>query len=218
MYGKLVDGVLQAPPVEISRNIKQMKDAGYKPVIDSKPGYDVETQDAVFVDYLDTGMYIRAMYEIVEIEPTEEEQVIEQTGKAMELLNINFNDLLPNLTDEQALQVPLMFPKWQADKEYVVGDRVLYLGVLYKVLQAHTSQAGWEPDITPSLFAKNLIVKDENGEQVDIPEWEQPDSTNPYMSGDKVRFEGKVYQSLIDNNVWSPSDYPQGWEEVNEVK
>ena len=38
------------------------------------------------------------------------------------------------------------------------------------------------------------------------------------MIGDKVKFEGKVYQSLIDNNVWSPSDYPQGWEEVNEVK
>ena len=218
MYGKLVDGVLQTPPVEISRNIKQMKDAGYKPVIDSKPGYEVETQDAVFVDYIDTGMYIRAMYEIVEIEPTEEEQIIEQTNKAMELLNINFNGLLPNLSDEQALQVPLMFPKWQEGKEYVVGDRVLYLGVLYKVLQAHTSQQGWEPDIAPSLFAKNLIVKDENGEQVDIPEWVQPDSTNPYMIGDKVKFGGKVYQSLIDNNVWSPSDYPQGWEEVNEVK
>ena len=218
MYGKLVDGVLQTPPVEISRNIKQMKDAGYKPVIDSKPGYEVETQDAVFVDYIDTGMYIRAMYEIVEIEPTEEEQIIEQTNKAMELLNINFNGLLPNLSDEQALQVPLMFPKWQESKEYVVGDRVLYLGVLYKVLQAHTSQAGWEPNIAPSLFAKNLIVKDEEGEQVDIPEWVQPDSTNPYMIGDKVKFEGKVYQSLIDNNVWSPSDYPQGWEEVNEVK
>ena len=218
MYGKLVDGVLQTPPVEISRNIKQMKDAGYKPVIDSKPGYEVETQDAVFVDYIDTGMYIRAMYEIVEIEPTEEEQIIEQTNKAMELLNINFNGLLPNLSDEQALQVPLMFPKWQEGKEYVVGDRVLYLGVLYKVLQAHTSQQGWEPDIAPSLFAKNLIVKDENGEQVDIPEWVQPDSTNPYMIGDKVIFEGKVYQSLIDNNVWSPTDYPQGWEEVNEVR
>ena len=218
MYGKLVDGVLQTPPVEISRNIKQMKDAGYKPVIDSKPGYEVETQDAVFVDYIDTGMYIRAMYEIVEIEPTEEEQIIEQTNKAMELLNINFNGLLPNLSDEQALQVPLMFPKWQSDKAYAVGERVLYLGVLYKVLQAHTSQAGWEPDITPSLFAKNLIVKDEEGEQVDIPEWVQPDSTNPYMIGDKVIFGGKVYQSVIDNNVWSPTDYPQGWEEVNEVR
>ena len=218
MYGKLVDGVLQTPPVEISRNIKQMKDAGYKPVIDSKPGYEAETQDAVFVDYIDTGMYIRAMYEIVEIEPTEEEQIIEQTNKAMELLNINFNGLLPNLSDEQALQVPLMFPKWQTGKEYAVGDRVLYLGTLYKVLQAHTSQAGWEPDITPSLFAKNLIVKDEEGEQVDIPEWVQPDSTNPYMIGDKVIFGGKVYQSVIDNNVWSPTDYPQGWEEVNEVR
>ena len=217
MYGKLVDGVLQAPPVEISRNIKQMKDAGYKPVIDSKPEYEVETQDAVFVDYIDTGMYIRAMYEIVEIEPTEEEQIIEQTNKAMELLNINFNGLLPNLSDEQALQVPLMFPKWQVGKAYAVGERVLYLGVLYKVIQAHTSQAGWEPDIAPSLFAKNLIVKDEEGEQVDIPEWVQPDSTNPYMIGDKVKFEGKVYQSLIDNNVWSPSAYPEGWEEVNEV-
>ena len=218
MYGKLVNGELQTPPVEISRNIKQMKDAGYKPIIDTKPDYDVETEDAVLVDYVDTGIYVKAMYEVVKIELTEEEQLIEQTNKAMEIFNINFNDLLPDLTDEQALEMPLLFPKWQAGKEYVVGDRVLYLGTLYKVIQAHTSQYGWEPDITPSLFAKNLIVKDDDGEQVDIPEWEQPDSTNPYMKGDKVKFEGKIYQSLIDNNVWSPSAYPQGWEEVNEVK
>ena len=218
MYGKLVNGELQTPPVEISRNIKQMKDAGYKPIIDTKPDYDVETEDAVLVDYVDTGAYVKAMYEVVKIELTEEEQLIEQTNKAMEIFNINFNDLLPDLTDEQALEMPLLFPKWQAGKEYVVGDRVLYLGTLYKVIQAHTSQQGWEPDITPSLFAKNLIVKDDDGGQVDIPEWEQPGSTNPYMKGDKVRFEGKIYQSLIDQNVWSPAAYPQGWEEVTEVK
>lgn len=218
MYGKLVNGELQTPPVEISRNIKQMKDAGYKPVIDTKPGYDVETEDAVLVDYVDTGIYVKAVYEVVKIELTEEEQLIEQTNKAMEVFNINFNDLLPDLTDEQALEMPLLFPKWQAGKEYAVGDRVLYLGTLYKVIQAHTSQQGWEPDITPSLFAKNLIVKDDDGEQVDIPEWEQPGSTNPYMKGDKVKFEGKIYQSLIDQNVWSPAAYPQGWEEVTEVK
>ena len=218
MYGKLVNGELQTPPVEISRNIKQMKDAGYKPIIDTKPDYDVETEDAVLVDYVDTGIYVKAVYEVVKIELTEEEQLIEQTNKAMEIFNINFDDLLPDLTDEQALEMPLLFPKWQAGKEYAVGDRVLYLGTLYKVIQAHTSQYGWEPDITPSLFAKNLIVKDDDGEQVDIPEWEQPGSTNPYMKGDKVKFEGKIYQSLIDNNVWSPAAYPQGWEEVNEVK
>ena len=218
MYGKLVNGELQTPPVEISRNIKQMKDAGYKPIIDTKPDYDVETEDAVLVDYVDTGAYVKAMYEVVKIELTEEEQLIEQTNKAMEIFNINFNDLLPDLTDEQALEMPLLFPKWQANIQYEVGYRVLYLGTLYKVIQAHTSQYGWEPDITPSLFAKNLIVKDDDGEQVDIPEWEQPGSTNPYMKGDKVKFEGKIYQSLIDNNVWSPAAYPQGWEEVNEVK
>ena len=218
MYGKLVNGELQTPPVEISRNIKQMKDAGYKPIIDTKPDYDVETEDAVLVDYVDTGIYVKAMYEVVKIELTEEEQLIEQTNKAMEIFNINFNDLLPDLTDEQALEMPLLFPKWQANIQYEVGYRVLYLGTLYKVIQAHTSQQGWEPDITPSLFAKNLIVKDDDGEQVDIPEWEQPGSTNPYMKGDKVKFEGKIYQSLIDQNVWSPAAYPQGWEEVNEVK
>ena len=113
MYGKLVNGELQTPPVEISRNIKQMKDAGYKPIIDTKPDYDVETEDAVLVDYVDTGIYVKAMYEVVKIELTEEEQLIEQTNKAMEIFNINFNDLLPDLTDEQALEMPLLFP-WQA--------------------------------------------------------------------------------------------------------
>lgn len=216
MYVKLVDGVLQYPPDEIKRSIQAMKDAGFKPLIDSKPGYDVETQDAIFVDYIDTGAYIRAMYEIVEIEPTEEEMIIEQTDKVMEMLEVNLGSLLGNLTDEQALQVPLMFPKWIAGKDYVVGDRVLYQNILYKVLQAHTSQATWEPDIAPSLFAKVLINKDENGEQTELPNWEQPDSTNPYMTGDKVIYEGKVYVSLIDNNVWSPVDYPAGWQEVVE--
>ena len=49
-----------------------------------------------------------------------------------------------------------------------------------------------------------------------IPEWEQPDSTNAYKKGDKVRFEGKVYKSLIDKNVWSPSAYPAGWQQIKE--
>ena len=102
MYGKLVDGVLQYPPEEIKRSIKAMKEAGFKPIIDSKPGYNVETQDAIFVDYMDTGVYIRAMYEIVEIEPSEEEIMIEQTGKAMEMLSVDLSSLLVNLTDEQA--------------------------------------------------------------------------------------------------------------------
>ena len=214
MYGKLINGELQTPPVEISRSIKQMKDAGYKPVIDSKPGYDVETEDAVFVDYMDTGIYIRAMYEIVPIEPTEEEQLIEQTNKAMELLNINFNDLIPDLTDEQALAIPLLIPKWRKDVEYKVNNRVRHLGKIYKVLQDHTSQEGLEPDISPDLFEKIAKKVVDDNEQTEILEWEKRDITNPYMKGDKVLYEGKTYVSKIDVNLTTPGKALSGWEEV----
>ena len=46
-----------------------------------------------------------------------------------------------------------------------------------------------------------------------IPEWEQPDSTNPYSKGDKVTHNGKTWVSDVDNNVWEPGVY--GWSEVN---
>ena len=39
-------------------------------------------------------------------------------------------------------------------------------------------------------------------------------ATSPYNNGDCCTEGGKVYRSTLDNNVWSPSAYPQGWEEV----
>ena len=115
------------------------------------------------------------------------------------------------LADEDALDVPMLFPRWAADTAYEVGDRVYYDGMLYKVLITHTSQSDWTPDVSPSLFARVLIPDPEV-----IPDWVQPDSTNPYMKGDKVRYNGKIYESLIDNNIWSPDAYPAGWQEVVE--
>lgn len=111
------------------------------------------------------------------------------------------------LTDEESLEATELFPKWEKGKTYSVGQRVRYENVLYKVLQAHASQETWTPDTSASLFAK-VLIPDENV----IPEWVQPDSTNPYMVGDKVIFNGKVWVSTVDNNVWQPSVY--GWEEA----
>ena len=115
------------------------------------------------------------------------------------------------LDDEDALEAPNLFPGWEPDTPYKVDERVRYGAdnTLYKCLQAHTSQEAWTPIAAPSLWAK-VLIPDENV----IPEWEQPDSTNPYMIGDKVSFEGKVYESVIDNNIWSPAAYPAGWKEV----
>lgn len=111
--------------------------------------------------------------------------------------------------DQTAANAAELYPVWNETKAYVVGDRVRYDSILYKCLQAHTAQTTWTPTDAPSLWAKVLIPDPEV-----IPEWEQPDSTNPYMKGDKVTYKGKTYESLIDNNVWSPEAYPQGWKEV----
>ena len=141
---------------------------------------------------------------------TEDEKAIEKLGIKTEdaaEFRSTVNEIIGTLTDEQALAAPVLFPVWQAEVEYKTGDRVRYEGKLYKVIQDHNSQIGWEPIVATSLFA-SLLTDEETNE---ILEWVQPDSTNAYSIGDKVLFEGATYESLIDNNVWSPADYPEGW-------
>lgn len=112
-----------------------------------------------------------------------------------------------SLSDEDALEAVEFFPAWNVPADYVVGDRVRYEGMLYKCLQSHTSQTAWTPVDAPSLWAQVLIPDPEV-----IPEWVQPESTNPYMKGDKVKHNGMTWICDIDNNVWEPSVY--GWSEV----
>lgn len=110
------------------------------------------------------------------------------------------------IPDDIAYSVPDLYATWKTDTAYAVGDRVLYGGKVYKCLQAHTSQATWTPTDAVSLWAEVL-----NPDPEVIPEWVQPESTNPYMKGDKVRHNGKVWVSDADNNVWEPPIY---WSEV----
>lgn len=112
-----------------------------------------------------------------------------------------------SLDDATAVSAAELFQGWKPGKEYVAGDRFQHDGILYKVLQGHISQADWLPENTPSLYARVLIP-----DPSVIPEWVQPDSTNPYMKGDKVTHNGKTWESLVDNNVWEPGIY--GWSEV----
>ena len=115
-----------------------------------------------------------------------------------------------SVDDHTALRMKSYYPEWTEGTSYAVGYKVQYNGKLWRVVQAHTSQADWTPDVAASLFAKVLIP------DVDvIPEWEQPDSTNPYMKGDKVTHNGSTWVSTVDNNVWEPG-VAGVWEEVNE--
>lgn len=120
-----------------------------------------------------------------------------------------YKTVIKGVSDDVALLIPEVYPVWSADSvEYKKNDRVTYNGVLYKVLTDHTSQPSWTPTDAPSLFVKVLTSDNE------ILDWEQPSADNAYMKGDKVKYNGKVYESLIDNNVWAPDAYPDGWKEI----
>ena len=112
------------------------------------------------------------------------------------------------LTDEQALEVPELFPIWNPNSiAYAVGDRVQYDSKLYSCIQAHTSQGSWQPSLTPALW--NLVSIEE------WPEWVQPAGAHDaYSKDDKVLHNGKKWISIVDNNVWEPGVY--GWNEITD--
>ena len=136
-------------------------------------------------------------------------QVAEQFRKALQMF-------AASLDDEKAVEVATVYDLWEVGKAYAVGEFVTYgtnsVGdpQLYKVVQAHTSQADWTPDVVPSLFV--AVGLDEHG----YPVWSQPTGAHDaYNKGDIVDYNGTLYQSLIDGNVYSPDAYPGGWEVYN---
>ena len=215
MYGKVIGDTIKYAPTNyltddnkmifnFNKNVEAMIANGFKEVINIVPSYDAATQIVRKDGFTETEDAITINY-VVEVNPALKEELYDTQR------NLAFSFLFENLTDAQALQVPMLFDEFDGNGvAYEVGKRIMFEGVLYKVIQAHTSQAGWTPIAAPSLFAKVI------NETIDgsIPEFEQPDSTNPYMKGDKVIFNGKVYESLIDNNVYSPEAYPAGWKEI----
>ena len=108
------------------------------------------------------------------------------------------------LPDEEAETVTDLFPDWEEDKAYAVGDRVKYNSLLYRCVQAHTSQADWTPNVTPALWVRTSTEE--------WPEWVQPTGAHDaYNAGDKVSHNEKHWISDIDANVYEPGVY--GWTE-----
>jgi hypothetical protein len=191
--------------INFNSNEKLMMTYGFKVVIDEVPTYDLENEYVIISGYTEKENVIIINYEIREIVKTQQQLRADDQLKCLKMF-------AETLSDEQALKVPLIFDEFEAGKGYEVGKRILYQDVLYKVITSHTSQETWTPDVSPSLFAP-IINETIDGS---IPEWKQPDSTNAYMIGDRVIFEDKEYESLVDNNVWSPSANPSGWQLIEE--
>lgn len=144
--------------------------------------------------------------------------ILEQTKKqAIASGETMMNELarvsvLNNATDEQAYTMRYFYDEWDYNKEkYYKDERFMYNDKFYKVLQEHEPQADWTPNTASSLYVE---IPDPN---VEYPDFKQPQgSQDAYQTGDKITFEGKKYISLINDNVWSPTDYPSGWQLVEE--
>lgn len=134
--------------------------------------------------------------------PLSREEVLDRLFPGMIAERINGLEV----DDAEALRMQEFYPEWVEGIEYIVGFRVRYDGILYRCLQTHTAQVGWSPTEAPSIWAKVLIEDPDM-----IPEWEQPESTNGYMTGDRVTHNGTTWASILDNNIWEPGVY--GWVE-----
>lgn len=110
-----------------------------------------------------------------------------------------------DVDDEQALSVPDLIPLWNSGMQYEVGDRVRYGRSVYRVLQGHTSQLDWTPDVVPALYALLRTSQEQLADSEGIEEWSQPTAENPYSRGEKVLHNGSIWESLVDGNVWEPS-------------
>lgn len=88
-----------------------------------------------------------------------------------------------SLSDTDALEAVELFDEWAVGVEYAEGKRLRYTDKLYKVKQAHTSQADWTPDIATSLYE----VVEEPGQG------DTPDNPIPY-SGNMTLYNGKYYE------------------------
>lgn len=140
-----------------------------------------------------------------EKEKAEKEKANNQLNKLVK------DKLLPKLSDEEAYSIKELYPEFEIGIVYKVGDRIMYNGKFYKVISEHTSQADWTPDAAVSLFVE---ISDPS---IEYPEFKQPTSTETaYMKGDKITFNGAKYISLVDYNVYSPTDYPKNWQLVDE--
>ena len=110
------------------------------------------------------------------------------------------------LTDELLYMFSAVYPEWEAGQEVEIGDIKSYKAAIYEAIQAHTTQEDWHPDIVPALWNKFTPAGI-------IPDWVQPAGAHDaYQVGDKVKHNGKTWESTINDNVWEPGVY--GWVEI----
>lgn len=114
--------------------------------------------------------------------------------------------IVTNAPPSARISVPLHnLRAWTAGRRVSPGDVVSRDGSIYVCIQGHVPQPDWTPAATPALW--RLVRAPGDGT---IPAWRQPlGAHDAYTKGARVTYDGHVWQSFIDANVWVPGIY--GW-------
>ena len=97
-------------------------------------------------------------------------------------------------------------PDWQPDQPVEIDDRRTYQDIVYRCLQAHTTQEGWEPPATPALWTPA---------QSDGDPWVQPTmAEDAYNIGDIVWHDDTLWESQIDANTTEPGTDDRWWTQI----
>lgn len=139
--------------------------------------------------------------------------VAESTAPSLEekvkALGTLMTDKVVALDDETALLVTALFPTWAEaiGREVKAGERFFHADRLWRVVQTHIASEEWKPTETPALWCEVSVAE--------FPEWKQPSGAqDAYAKGDRVSYDGRHYESLVDANVWLPNSY--GWVEIDQ--
>ena len=171
-----------------ARYYNQVADIVTYPVID-KTAVELAAEKEAFLNMMDEDVNFLAVKRLLQI-------------FAKPLLNsiATSPDLLPDLV--------AVYPQYRIGKAYAIRDVFVKDSLIYEVIRAHTSQSDWLPETTASLYKQYRLP------DVIAPFVQPTGAHDAYMKGEKVSFNGNNYESLIDNNSWSPQNYPAGWKQI----
>lgn len=177
MFGKLKNGNLVYAPRLIRGTVNPseatLRAEGYLPVISSEQP-KAEDGYTLTCKWVEEEGCIRQKWRIAKDSSPLSAEALSEIFLRQHIQEIEVDD-------STALRMMSYYPEWEPGKAYAVGNKLTRNGKLYKVLQSQTSQAGWEPESVPAMFAE--ICESHSGEAED---------PIPY-SGNMALEQGKYY-------------------------
>ena len=172
-----------------------------------------EPTDGVFREQI-TAQITQAEHDAAQAEAQEaalQEIRTAEAEKRAVRLSVEHLVLQDSLTVAQIIDLVDVFAAWEYPIAYPANSICRHAGTAYRCVQAHTSQADWTPDVVPALWTPYTPAG------VVAPFVQPTGAHDAYQIGDRVSFDGGIWESTINANVWSPTAYPAGWTRIGDA-